>query len=65
MESKVIEINMLGNSQREQWKTVVNCIRSALLIGNQKDALVLCDEVDRYIDFAEDVFEKIKEQEKS
>lgn len=47
-------INILGDTQREQWKTVVNMLR---LLGGDMDRegrSALCDEIDRYIDFAED-----------
>ena len=47
-------INILGDTQREQWHTVVNMLR---LLGGDMDAKgrsALCDEIDRYIDFCED-----------
>lgn len=56
-------INILGETQREQWHSVVNTIR---LLGQDitRDTLSdLCDDIDRYIDFAEDLIEKIKEED--
>lgn len=59
--SKVVHI--LGKSQREQWHTVVNVIRHAGREMTQEGLNGLCDELDRYIDFAEDIFEDINREQ--
>lgn len=56
-------VNMLGDTQREQWHSVVHMIR---ILGQDitREALSdLCSELDRYIDFAEDLIDKIREEE--
>ena len=55
-------INILGDSQREQWHSVVNMLR--LLGGDltRDGRSELCDELDRYIDAMEDENER-QEQE--
>lgn len=55
-------INILGNTQREQWKTVVNIIRMTGNVLTPQALSDLCDELDRYIDHAEDIFESLKEE---
>ena len=58
MEKKTI--NILGDTQREQWHSVVNMLRQ---LGGAMDNKVrsdICDELDRYIDNAEDVFDIIR-----
>ena len=64
-EPKVIEtktINILGDTQREQWHNVVNMLRQlgGSLTYEGRDEI--CNELDRYIDHAEDIFEKLKEE---
>lgn len=46
-------VNILGDTQAEQWKTVVNLLRQlgGSLDYDGRDSL--CGELDRYIDFAE------------
>ena len=58
-------INILGDTQREQWHSVVNMLRllGGSLTYESRDEL--CNELDRYIDHAEDIFdkyEKLKEE---
>lgn len=56
-------INILGETQREQWHTVVNMLRNMGDCMTREGRSAICDELDRYIDFAEDVFDDIiKEQ---
>lgn len=56
-------INILGDSQREQWHSVVNMLR--LLGGDldRKGRSDICDEIDRYIDFCEDLFDEMRREE--
>lgn len=53
-------INILGDSQREQWHSVVNMLR--MLGGDltREGRSALCDEIDRYIDHCEDVFDDMR-----
>lgn len=54
-------INILGDTQREQWHSVVNMLKPFL---NNTAAYGILDEIHRYIDFVEDKFDEIrKEQE--
>lgn len=51
-------INIFGDSQREQWHSVVNMLRQ---LGGSLDLegrSTLCDELDRYIDAMEDLNEQ-------
>ena len=62
---KTIKFNPLGESQREQWHTVVNLLRQ---LGGDLDyegRSGLCDELDRYIDNAEDIFDDLRKEEVS
>ena len=56
-------INILGDSQRDQWHSIVNLLRQ--LGGNldMKGRSDICDEIDRYIDFCEDIFDKMRKGE--
>ena len=58
MEKKTI--NIIGETQREQWHTVVNLLRQLGGDMTRKGRSDLCDELDRYIDFCEDIFEDMK-----
>lgn len=62
---KTIKVNPLGESQREQWHTVVNLIRQ---LGGDMDyqgRSALCDEIDRYIDHAEDIMDELRKKAKA
>lgn len=55
-------VNVLGETQREQWHNVVNMLR---LLGGDMDRegrSALCDELDRYIDAVEDVFDEMRKE---
>ena len=55
-------VNVLGETQREQWHNVVNMLR--LLGGDMtyRGRSDLCDELDRYIDAVEDVFDEMRKE---
>lgn len=56
-------VNVLGNDQRTQWHAVVNMLRQ---LGGDMDFTgrsALCDELDRYIDAVEDVFDEMRKEE--
>lgn len=60
--TKTKTINLMGDSQREQWHTIVNLLR---MLGGDLDMdgrSQLCDELDRYIDFCEDHFDEERTQ---
>lgn len=61
---KTIKLNPLGDSQREQWHTVVNLLRvlGGDLTREGRDEL--CNELDRYIDNAEDIFDSLRKEDK-
>ena len=56
-------INILGDSQREQWHSVVNMLRQLGGDLTYEGRSQLCDELDRYIDAMEDANEA-RENEK-
>ena len=59
---KTIKLNPLGETQREQWHSVVNLLRQ---LGGDLDyegRSSLCDEIDRYIDNCENVFDEIRKK---
>lgn len=56
-------INILGDTQREQWHSIVNILRCAPL--DKKGRAEICDEIDRYIDFVEDILDEMRKEENS
>ena len=58
-------INILGDSQREQWHTVVNRLRQLGGDLTREGRSELCDEIDRYIDHVEDIFDEMRKECKS
>lgn len=61
---KTIKVNPLGESQREQWHTVVNLLRQLGGDLTREGRSELCDEIDRYIDNCEDIFDQMRKEEK-
>ena len=61
---KTIKVNPLGDSQREQWHTVVNLLRQLGGDMTREGRSGLCDELDRYIDNAEDIFDTMRNEGK-
>ena len=57
------EFNVLGDTQRQQWKSVVNILRIAGSDMSYDGRAALCDELDRYIDHAEDIFDKMRKEQ--
>lgn len=53
---RYIEVNPFGNTQRQQWITLVNMINYQT-DGKCKD---LCNELIRYINHAEDIFDELR-----
>lgn len=60
---KTINVNPLGTTQREQWHSVVNILRRMGGDLTAEGRAGICDELDRYIDYAEDIMDEIREQE--
>ncbi len=56
-------INILGDSQRDQWHSIVNLLRQLGGSLDTKGRSDICDEIDRYIDFCEDIFDKMRKGE--
>lgn len=57
-------INVLGDTQREQWKSIVHILRATGGDMTYEGRAALCDELDRYIDHCEDILDGLrKEQE--
>lgn len=61
MEKK--KINVLGDTQREQWHAVVRILREAGPCMTREGIGGICDELDRYIDYAEDIFDELRKEE--
>lgn len=58
-------VNVLGDNQREQWHSVVQILRQLGGDMTREGRSAVCDELDRYIDAVEDVFDEMrKENEK-
>jgi len=57
-------INILGETQREQWHSVVNMLRQLGGDLTREGRSELCDELDRYIDAMEDANEAEDEPRK-
>jgi hypothetical protein len=57
-------INILGDSQREQWHGVVNMLRHLGGDMPRESRSELCDELDRYIDAMEDANEENSKPQK-
>lgn len=54
-------INILGDTQREQWHNVVNMLRQYGGMFTDEARSQLCDELDRYIDAMEDANEQTEQ----
>ena len=57
-------INILGTTQREQWHNVVNMLRQLGGSLDYEGRSELCDEIYRYIDGVEDIFDDLREEQK-
>ena len=57
---ETININPLGDTQREQWHSVVNLLRVMGGDLTAKGRGDLCDELDRYIDFVENKLDELR-----
>lgn len=60
---KEIVMNPLGETQREQWHNVVHLLR--VLGGDltREGRSELCDELDRYIDNAENIMDELRKEQ--
>lgn len=59
---KEVEVNILGDTQREQWHSVVNILRQLGGDMTRKGRSDICDELDRYIDRVENVLDEIRKE---
>lgn len=60
---ETIKLNVLGDTQRQQWHTIVNILRVCGGDMTREGRNGLCDELDRYIDHAEDIFDDIRKEQ--
>lgn len=58
-------ISIIGETQREQWHTIVNLLRTLGGDLTREGRSDLCDEIDRYIDFCEDIFDSMRKEGES
>ena len=56
-------INVLWDTQREQWHSVVHMLRQLGGDMTHEGRSAICDELDRYIDLCEDIIESLKEED--
>ena len=57
-------INVLPETQRDQWHMVVNLLRQLGGDMDRKGRSDLCDEIDRYIDHVEDILDELRKEGK-
>lgn len=57
---KTINVNPLGDTQREQWHSVVNILRTMGGDMTREGRDGLCGELDRYIDYVEDILDGLR-----
>ena len=55
-------INIMGDTQRDQWHSVVHMLRQLGGDLTYEGRSQLCDELDRYIDFAEDILDELRKE---
>ena len=55
-------INILGDTQAEQWKSVVHILRTCGGDMTYKGRADICSELDRYIDWAESTIAELREE---
>ena len=55
-------VNVLGETQREQWHSVVHMLRQLGGDMTREGRSQLCDELDRYIDFAENILDEMRKE---
>lgn len=55
-------INILGETQRDQWLTVVRLLRDLGPELPRTERKKIADELERYINNAEDIFDKMREE---
>lgn len=60
---KEIIVNPLGDTQREQWHSVVHLLRTLGGDLTREGRSELCDELDRYIDHAEDIMDELRKEQ--
>jgi len=55
-------VNVLGDTQREQWHSVVHMLRQLGGDLTREGRSAICDELDRYIDACEDIFDEMRKE---
>ena len=60
---ETIKLNVLGDTQRQQWHSIVHILRVCGGDMTMEGRNELCNELDRYIDHAEDIFDDIRKEQ--
>lgn len=56
--------SIIGDTQRDQWHTIVNLLRQLGGDLTREGRSELCDELDRYIDHCEDILDELRKEKK-
>lgn len=56
--------SIIGDTQRDQWHSIVNMLRQLGGDLTREGRSQLCDELDRYIDHCEDILDTLRNEEK-
>lgn len=62
---KTINVNPLGTTQREQWHSVVNILRTMGGDMTREGRDAICGELDRYIDGVEDILDDLRKEDEN
>ena len=56
--------SIIGDTQRDQWHTMVDLLRKLGGDMTREGRDVICDELDRYIDHCEDILDTLRNEKK-
>lgn len=54
--------SIIGDTQRDQWHTMVNLLRQLGGDMTREGRDAICDELDRYIDHCEDILDTLRNE---
>lgn len=54
--------SIIGDTQREQWHTMVDILRKLGGDMTREGRAAICDELDRYIDHCEDILDTLRKE---
>lgn len=60
----MMTFSIIGDTQRDQWHSIVNMLRQLGGDLTREGRSQLCDELDRYIDHCEDILDTLRNEEK-